>query len=144
MHTFNGKQANFYISGPNMGGCSVDAKNPCDKICSDQVFAKDANYFCQSFYGSQYAALSYESGNYQNSGQMGWQFHNGWSGGSKHCSNKGEAIQGTSCDGHPCKMWKKSSNFFGLWDIVCSGKWIISENSNFYDYFIVHYQFRRS
>ena len=125
MHTFNGKQANFYISGPQMGGCSVEHKNPCNKTCSDPIFAKDADYFCKSFYGSQYAALSYVSGEYQNSGKMGWQFHNAWNSyPARYCMNRGEAIQGTSCDGHPCKMWATDRHYFGLWDIVCSGTWL--------------------
>ena len=105
VHTFNGYAANFYIS-TGQGECSINRQNDA-KI--------DANYFCSSFYGTTYKAISYAEGTYTDSGSMGYQMHK-----TTDCSPYGEDIGSTDCDGVKCKIWSDSTNHRGLYNIVCS------------------------
>jgi len=117
IHTFNGVNANFYIS-TGSGSCSVS------RFMEPK---KDADYFCASFYGSNYHSISYEQGTYSQSGKMGWQMNKnigcmetGWDG----ISDNGDNIPGTNCTTIEtqveCKIWKIEIDFAGLYDIVCS------------------------
>ena len=108
VHTFNSYKANFYIS-TGQGGCSVNGDPKTD-----------ADYFCRSFYGIGYNATSYKRGSYIDSGQMGYQMHR-----KPNCFSNGEDIYGTN-DGSnnyyngKMKIWQTSTNYQGLYDIVCS------------------------
>ena len=107
LHYFNGHKANFYIS-TGQGSCSVNGKDDADI---------DAEYFCASFYGPDCKASSYEIGNYQDSGRMGYEMHK-----NTGCSSSGEDIAGTDCSGVRCKIWSNDGgNNKGLYDIICLG-----------------------
>ena len=105
VHTFNGHTAIFYIS-TGQGSCSInqDAKT-------------DADYFCSSFYGTDYTSTSYEVGKYSNSGSSAphYQMHK-----KDGCSSAGEDIDSTDCSGVKCRIWSTSSDHNGLFNIICS------------------------
>ena len=105
IHSFNGKQANFYIS-TGQGGCSVNR---------EQNATVDAQYFCSSFYGSNYKAVSYEIGSYSESGSLGYQMHK-----TTGCITSGQSIDDTDCSGVKCKIWSTNIEHSGLYNIVCS------------------------
>ena len=86
--------------------CSIDSKNDA-KI--------DADYFCSSFYGSEYKSISYKQGQYDDSRKLGYQMHK-----VIDCTAKGEDIKGTDCSGVMCKILKSTTNLNGLFDIECS------------------------
>ena len=106
VHTFNGVQANFYISTGH-GSCSKKG-NARD----------DADYFCKSFYGDGFKSTSHVHGSYSQSGKMGWQMHHG---DPKGCTSAGDSIKNTYCEDGDCKILKTEWNKFGLYDIVCKG-----------------------
>ena len=106
VHTFNGVQANFYISTGH-GSCSKKG-NARD----------DADYFCKSFYGDGFKSTSHIHGLYSASGKMGWQMHHG---DPKGCTSAGDSIKNTYCEDGECKILETDSNKFGLYDIVCKG-----------------------
>ena len=105
IHSFNGKQANFYIS-TGQGGCSVNSK---------QNATVDAQYFCSSFYGSNYKVVSYETGSYSESGRLGNQMHK-----RTGCISSGSNIDDTDCSGVKCMIWMTNTEHSGLYDIICS------------------------
>ena len=98
IHRFNGRESDFYIT---QSSCGIGSA------------AADANYFCKSFYGSLFASTGYTSGTYSDSRSLGWQMHN------RKCTSSGEDIDGTDCNGGKCKIWQRTSNYQGLYDIVC-------------------------
>ena len=102
-HTFNGNTANFYISTGH-GGCSIN-----------QNAHSDADYFCSSFYGTEYKSISYQVGRYTDSGSMGYQMHK-----NTGCTSSGENIENTDCSGVKCKIWNTSIQHNGLYNIICS------------------------
>ena len=102
IHTFNGAQANFYIS-TGQGTCSKKGS------------AKgDADYFCKSFYGAGFIAISHVRGKYSESGKMGWQLLN-----AKKCNSAADPISDTYCEGGKCRIWRTETDHQGLYDIVC-------------------------
>ena len=105
IHTFNGKQANFYIS-TGQGGCSVNR---------EQNATVDAQYFCSSFYGRNYKVVSYEIGSYSESGRLGYQMHK-----RTNCISSGSNIDDTDCSGVNCMIWTTNTDHSGLYNIVCS------------------------
>ena len=103
VHVFNGIKANFYIS-TGQGGCSKtgDAKG-------------DADYFCRSFYGNNFASISHVRGKYAESGKMGWQMHK-----AQGCTSSGDDIKNTYCEDGDCKIWKTETDHQGMYNIICS------------------------
>ena len=104
IHTFNGHEANFYM-GMNEGSCSV--------FPSYYNRQSEANYFCQSFYGKEWVPISYTEGYYSQSGSMGYQMHR------STCTSGGETIDGTWCSDRKCRIYRYTSNRFGLYNIIC-------------------------
>ena len=105
-HTFNGINVDFYLT---RGGCTL-GKGP----------VSDANFFCAAFYGAGFTASSYKKGLYSQSKNLGWQMHKVYG-----CRQSGLEIDGTKCMGAnkkliKCRMWKSTSNFEGLYEIICS------------------------
>ena len=112
VHTFNGnRQANFYISS------SESSNNP---NLTPEI---DANYFCKSIYGFNFKSFCHERGNYDMSGKMGEQVHRGVS--SKN-AYLGSWIDNSNCNGRACKIWKTSTNYEGLYDILCQGNLMLN------------------
>ena len=109
-----------------MGSCSPNLHlcQPLKADCYDKTYKADAKYFCKSLYGSQYDVLSYKHGQYnKDAGSLGWQIHRGGTvAQNSFCMKGGLSIQGSDCSGSPCKIVQHEGQFFGVYDLVCSGK----------------------
>ena len=117
VHTFNGHSSNFYI---------VSEKNvKCGNLKNSQM---DADYFCQSLYGPSFKARCFSEGYYDESDRMGTQIHR-----ASSCFYKsyGHTMTNTYCSGGTpeCRTWYTSSNYQGLYDIVCEGNVFIPDQS---------------
>ena len=117
IHTFNGNKVNFYIT-TGQGWCCTYGKNNA---------TTDAEFFCSSFYGSNFNVVSYEIGSYKDSGSMGYQLHRPTccAPGSATRPAGGPDIEKTSCSKTNwrvnCKIWSTEINHSGLYNIICSG-----------------------
>ena len=117
IHTFNGHKVNFYIT-TGQGWCCNYRKNNA---------TTDAKFFCSSFYGRSFNAVSYEIGSYKDSGRMGYQLHRTTccAPGSASRPSGGTDIEKTDCSegnyGVNCKIWSTEINHSGLYNIVCTG-----------------------
>ena len=123
MHNVSNTEVNFYRWNENdndtqKGGC----RNTNDP-------QEGANYFCRSFYGKNYKAISYIKGTYMDSGDKGFLIHKG-----DGCDEgMGNYIEGTKCSKETspgmkqeCKIEEcndaqcKNKTNKGLYDIICS------------------------
>ena len=116
-----------------MGGCSPNL-NLCpvsDPSCYDKTYKADAEYFCKALYGPNYNVLSFSIGQYGiEAGSLGWQINRGGTvAQNSFCLRGGDPIQGSDCSGNPCKIVKNNGQYYGVYDLICSGKQSII-NSN--------------
>ena len=124
VHTFDGKQANHFVSGPMTGYCSPNLNlcPPSDPSCHDKAYKADAEYFCKALYGSRYDVLSFSIGQYGlEAGSLGWKIHRGGTAQKTFCLKGGDPIQGSDCSGNPCKIVQNKGQHFGVYDVICSG-----------------------
>mgnify|MGYP005853622677 CR=1 FL=1 len=100
-HSFAGMVSNHFVT---QGCCSVNCAGNADV---------DAAYFCSRFYGAGCAPQpGYKPGTTPFPAYPKMHKYGG-------CSNFGAIIQGTTCDGGPCRIINLAENTTGLVDLVC-------------------------
>ena len=110
-HTFQGHSSNFYIS------MNQTFYHNCNFNLDSE---KEADIFCQSFYGFNYKSVCYQQGLYEQSGKLGNQMHSANTCFSYH--GYGLDISYTNCNNKRCKIWPGlHTNYKGLYDLVCGG-----------------------
>ena len=123
VHTVDNEKVNFYRWNEKDNDTRNDG---CSNTNDPQ---EGANYFCRSFHGKDYKAISYKKGTYMESGDKGFLIHMG-DGCDKgegkyikhtHCSkdpssHKNQKCKLQECNNDECR--KKMNK--GLYDIICS------------------------